>query len=62
MAMRILGALHRFAEVGEGDIRKLQGEIGDLPLGVGDDRVRFTEETDNIRLIQSVRHRREAYR
>jgi hypothetical protein len=26
-AMRIFTALHRFAETGEGDIKKLQGEL-----------------------------------
>jgi len=60
--MRIFAALHRFAETGEGDIKKLQGESGDLRLRVGDYRVRLTEEPDKILLIQSVRHRREAYR
>ena len=62
MAMRIFAALHRFAETGEGDIKKLQGESDDLRLRIGDYRVRFTEETDNTLLILSVRHRREAYR
>jgi mRNA interferase RelE/StbE len=61
-AMRIFAALHRFAETGEGDIKKLQGESDDLRLRIGDYRVRFTEETDNTLLILSVRHRREAYR
>ena len=61
-AMRIFAALHRFAETGEGDIKKLQGESDDLRLRIGDYRVRFTEEADNTLLILSVRHRREAYR
>jgi len=43
-AMRILTALHRFAETGEGDVKKLQGESGELRLRVGDYRVRFTDE------------------
>ena len=60
--MRIFAALHRFAETGEGDIKKLQGESDDLRLRIGDYRVRFTEEADNTLLILSVRHRREAYR
>ncbi len=42
--MRIFTALHRFAETGEGDVKKLQGESGELRLRVGDYRVRFTEE------------------
>jgi hypothetical protein len=28
-AMRIFASIHRFAETGEGDIKKLQGETGD---------------------------------
>jgi mRNA-degrading endonuclease RelE of RelBE toxin-antitoxin system len=35
-AMRILTALHRFAETGEGDIKKLQGDSEELRLRVGD--------------------------
>jgi mRNA-degrading endonuclease RelE of RelBE toxin-antitoxin system len=41
-AMRILTALHRFAEAGEGDVKKFQGESGELRLRVGDYRVPFT--------------------
>ena len=61
-AMRILTALHRFAETGEGDIKKLQGDSSELRLRVGDYRVRFTEEPGNSLHIHSVRHRSEAYR
>ena len=61
-AMRIFVALHRFAETGEGDIKKLKGELDDLRLRVGDYRVRFTEESDNSLYIHNVRHRSEAYR
>jgi len=61
-AMRILTALHRFAETGEGDVRKLQGESGELRLRVGDYRVRFTEEYPDTLRIHAVLHRREAYR
>lgn len=60
-AMRIFVTLHRFAETGEGDM-KLQNESGDLRLRLGDYRVRFTGEPDDILLIHSVRHRRQAYR
>jgi mRNA interferase RelE/StbE len=62
VAMRILTALHRFAQTGEGDIKKLQGDSGELRLRVGDYRVRFTEEPANSLHIHSVRHRSEAYR
>lgn len=61
-AMRIFAALHRFAETGEGDIKKLKGEPGELRLRVGDHRVRFTQEPDDSLHIHSVRHRSEAYR
>ena len=61
-AMRIFAALLRFAETGEGDIKKLQGESGELRLRVGDYRVRFTEEPNDRLHIHSVRHRKEAYR
>jgi len=60
--MRIFTALHRFAEIGEGDIRKLKGASDDLRLRVGDYRVRFTEEPDDALHIHSVLHRSEAYR
>jgi mRNA interferase RelE/StbE len=61
-AMRIFSALHRFAETGEGDIKKLKGEEDELRLRVGDYRVRFTEELDGTLQVHSVRHRSEAYR
>jgi len=61
-AMRILNALHRFAESGEGDIRKMRGDSSELRLRVGDYRVRFTEEPTDTLHIHSVRHRSEAYR
>ena len=61
-AMRIFAALHRFAETGKGDIKKLKGESGELRLRVGDYRVRFTDEPDDTLHIHSVRHRSEAYR
>jgi len=60
--MRIFAALHRFAESGEGDVRKLQGQSGELRLRVGDYRVRFTQEADDSLQIHAVLHRKEAYR
>jgi mRNA interferase RelE/StbE len=62
IAMRIFSALHRFAETGEGDSKKLKGEEGELRLRVGDYRVRFTDELDGALRIHSVRHWGEAYR
>lgn len=61
-AMRIFAALHRFAETGEGDVRKLQGQSGELRLRVGDYRVRFTQEGDDSLQIHAVLHRKDAYR
>ena len=61
-AMRILAALDRFARIGEGDIKKLQGDSGELRLRVGDYRVRFNEEPPGTILVHSVLHRSEAYR
>ena len=60
-AMRIFTALRRFAETGDGDIKRLKGETEELRLRVGDYRVRFTEESDTLRVIR-VLHRKEAYR
>ncbi len=61
-AMRILAALDRFARTSEGDIKKLQGDSGELRLRVGDYRVRFTEEPPGTILILAVGHRRGVYR
>jgi mRNA interferase RelE/StbE len=61
-AMRIFTAIQRFAESGEGDVKELKGESGELRLRVGDYRVRFTNEADDTIRIHAVRHRREAYR
>ena len=61
-AMRIFAALHRFAECGEGDVRKLQGHSAELRLRVGDYRVRFTREADDSLRIHAVLHRKDAYR
>lgn len=61
-AMRIFASLQRFAETGEGDVRKLKGESGELRLRVGDYRVRFTDDADGSLRIHYVRHRKEAYR
>jgi mRNA-degrading endonuclease RelE of RelBE toxin-antitoxin system len=52
----------RFAETGEGDIRKLAGDSCDLRLRVGDYRVCFTEGPDDTLQVHAVRHRSEAYR
>lgn len=61
-AMRDLNALDRFARTGEGDIKKLQGDSGELRLRVGDYRVRFKEDPPGTMHIHAVLHRSEAYR
>ena len=60
-AMRLFAALHRFAQTGEGDIKKLKGDTEDCRLRVGDYRVRFTADAESI-TVQRVLHRSEAYR
>lgn len=41
-AMRIFASLHRFAETGVGDVRKLEGQTDELRLRVGDYRIEAT--------------------
>jgi len=61
IAMRIFAALHRFAQTGAGDIKRLQGESKELRLRVGQYRVRFVEEADSYQILR-VLHRKDAYR
>jgi mRNA-degrading endonuclease RelE of RelBE toxin-antitoxin system len=61
-AMRILTALDRFARTGDGDIKRLEGNTGELRLRVGDYRVRFIENPPGTLYIHAVLHRSEAYR
>jgi len=61
-ALRILRALARYLETGEGDVKRLQNiEPPEFRLRIGDYRVRFHDQGDIIR-ITAVKHRREAYR
>ena len=61
-AFRILTALHRYAENGEGDVKSLMGEFeGMLRLRVGSYRVVFEEAEDTIHVLR-VRDRRDVYR
>jgi mRNA-degrading endonuclease RelE of RelBE toxin-antitoxin system len=61
-ALRILHALARYLDTGEGDVKRLQNiEPPEFRLRVGDYRVRFHDYGDTIR-ITAVKHRREAYR
>ena len=62
IAMRILAALHRFAESGAGDLKVVQSEGGELRLRIGDYRLFFVYTPDETIEVRRVRHRREAYR
>ena len=62
IAMRILAALHRFAETGAGNVKRLQGiDPPEFRLRVGDWRVRFHQDGETIRILR-VRNRSDAYR
>lgn len=60
---RVLVAVKRYAETGDGDVKRLKG-LPDFRLRVGDYRVRFSLEGDEvlIMLVQCVGHRREIYK
>jgi mRNA-degrading endonuclease RelE of RelBE toxin-antitoxin system len=59
---RILQAIDRYAEFGEGHVKSLGGEFKGLSrLRVGNHRVLFDESEDTI-TIHRVRDRRDAYR
>jgi mRNA-degrading endonuclease RelE of RelBE toxin-antitoxin system len=58
--MRILQALHRFAESSEGDVKALQGR-DELRLRIADYRLFFVNIADALE-IRRVLHRSEAYR
>ncbi|HEY4363605.1 MAG TPA: type II toxin-antitoxin system RelE/ParE family toxin [Bryobacteraceae bacterium] len=61
VAMNVLAAIHRLADSGAGRIKMLRGQEGDKRLRVGDFRVRFTEDAEEI-LIHTVKNRKDAYR
>ena len=61
MQDRVRRGVRRFAEVGQGDVKKLVGTRDEWRLRVGDWRVRFTRDADTL-IIKRVQHRREAYR
>jgi mRNA-degrading endonuclease RelE of RelBE toxin-antitoxin system len=63
MAVRIREATHRYAETGDGDVRRLTGYRPELfRLRVGDWRVLFRVDEDGVIEVARVLHRREAYR
>lgn len=62
IARRVKQTVDRFARTGAGNIKKLQGfDPPEYRLRVGDYRVRFDLDGENIRVLR-VRNRREAYR
>ena len=62
MAIRILHALTRYGDSGEGDVKALAGEWqGYSRLRVGDYRVILSAGPDEITILR-VRHRSEIYR
>ena len=61
-AMRILSALHRFAESGTGDVKALRGEWEELRLRIGDYRLFFVHSPADTIEVRRILHRKEAYR
>jgi len=61
LAMNVLAAIHRYAETGAGRVKMLQDSEGDRRLRMGDYRVRFTEDGEEMR-IHTVKNRKDAYR
>ena len=61
-AMRILSALHRFAQSGSGDVQALKGEREELRLRIGDYRLLFVYTAAGAVEVRRVLHRKEAYR
>jgi len=62
VAKRILTALTRYGESGEGDVKALTGEwLGLARLRVGDYRVVFSVSPVEITVVR-VRHRSDVYR
>jgi mRNA interferase RelE/StbE len=63
VAQRVIQAVNRLAETGEGDVKKLKDMHGLMRLRVGDWRVffRFDMESELI-LVLEVTHRSDAYR
>jgi mRNA-degrading endonuclease RelE of RelBE toxin-antitoxin system len=62
MAMRILMALTRFAETGEGDVKAFEGKFtGAHRLRVGDWRVRFRRVSGDTIHVLAIENRGEAY-
>ena len=62
IALGILKALHRYMDIGQGQVKPLSGEFeGLLRLRVGNYRILF-DETEETITVHRVRNRKEAYR
>jgi len=59
--MQILSSLHRFAELGAGDVKAVKGR-DEFRLRVGDYRLFFVCADAETIEVRRVRHRAEAYR
>ena len=59
---RIVAGIDRYAETGDGDVKRVQAQRGWLRLRAGDWRVFFTRPDKGIVEIDSILHRGEAYR
>ena len=63
IAARIVAAIDSFAEIGQGDVKQLRGNLGGYRLRVGDYRILFDLDGDRLLItIVKVAHRREAYK
>jgi mRNA interferase RelE/StbE len=64
VAKRILDALARFADTGQGNLRRIGSSyIHEWQLRVGDWRVRFRrDDVQHLLIVLQIRHRGEAYR
>ena len=61
-ALRILHAIAKLIDTGEGDVKRLQDiEPPEFRLRVGDYRVRFHSLGETVQ-VTGIKHRREAYR
>jgi mRNA interferase RelE/StbE len=62
VAQRVIQAVTRLAETGEGDVKKLKDMGGLMRLRVGDWRVFFRFDTEQqVILVLEVLNRRDAY-
>jgi putative component of toxin-antitoxin plasmid stabilization module len=59
--MRILSALHRFADSGQGDVKAVHG-MKEIRLRAGDCRIFFVSPDVDTIEIRGVLHRKSAYR